>query len=64
MPYAIMLLGTYCLGIVHSQAVNDLGIAFRSIEETLVDMARLLIVAGQVTPKFDGKHVTAADGGQ
>jgi hypothetical protein len=28
-----------------------------------VDMARSLIAAGQVTPKFDGNHVTAANGG-
>lgn len=40
-----------------------MGVTFRPIEETLVDMARSLIVAGQVTPKFDVNHVTAADGG-
>ena len=47
-----------------AQALNELGIgSFRPIEETLVDMARSLIAAGQVTPKFNSNHVTAANGG-
>jgi hypothetical protein len=45
-----------------AQAIKELGISFRPVEETLADMARSLIVAGRVKPNFGSGMATVANG--